>query len=85
GQLADAAFRDTLARYRQVIEVILGIFRHGYRVKAMDADALLTHIHECLTGATHRVNAPRIPAYLDALIGHHDFVGGLEPSIDGEE
>ncbi|MHB1805356.1 MAG: VirB4 family type IV secretion/conjugal transfer ATPase, partial [Acidithiobacillus ferrooxidans] len=23
--------------------------------------------------------------YLDALIGHHDFVGGLEPSIDGEE
>ncbi|MHB1579704.1 MAG: VirB4 family type IV secretion/conjugal transfer ATPase, partial [Acidithiobacillus ferrooxidans] len=32
-----------------------------------------------------RINAPRIPAYLDALIGHHDFVGGLEPSIDGEE
>ncbi|MCR0969993.1 TraG/VirB4 family ATPase, partial [Acidithiobacillus ferrooxidans] len=84
-QLADAAFRDTLARYRQVIEVLLGIFRQRYRVKAMDADALLTHIHECLTGATHRINAPRIPAYLDALIGHHDFVGGLEPSIDGEE
>jgi type IV secretion system protein VirB4 len=83
--LADAAFRDTLARYRQVIEVLLGIFRHGYRVRAMDADALLTHVHECLTGATYRVNAPRIPAYLDALIGHHDFVGGLEPSIDGEE
>jgi type IV secretion system protein VirB4 len=85
GQIVERAFRDTLDRYRQVIEVILGIFRSGYRVKALDADALLTHIHECITGNPHRVNAPRIPAYLDALLGHHDFVGGLEPSLDGEE
>ena len=79
------AFRDILARYRQMIEVIMGIFRSGYRVKAMDADGLLTHVHECLTGSPHRINAPRIPAYLDALLGHHDFVGGLEPSMDGED
>ncbi|MGC9215833.1 conjugal transfer protein TrbE [Acidithiobacillus sp.] len=79
------AFADTLARYRQTIDVILGIFRRSYRVQALDADALLTHVHECLSGSAHKVNAPRIPAYLDALIGHHDFVGGLEPAIDGEE
>lgn len=79
------AFKDTLGRYRQVMEVILGIFRSRYRVRALDADGLLTHIHECLTGAAHRINAPRIPAYLDVLIGHHDFIGGLEPAMDGEE
>ena len=82
---ADEAFRDTLSRYRQMVEVILGIFKREYRVQAMDANTLLTHIHECLTGSRHTINAPRIPAYLDALIGHHDFIGGLEPSIDGEE
>ena len=83
--LAYDDFEDLLGRYRQVLEVVIGLFRSRYRVRALDADGLLTHIHECLTGAAHRVNAPRIPAYLDALIGHHDFVGGLEPSIDGEE
>ncbi len=78
-------FTDMLARFRQMVDLILGLFRSRYRVRALDADGLLTHIHECLTGAAHRVNAPRIPAYLDALVGHHDFVGGLEPAIDGEE
>lgn len=79
------AFKDLLARYKQMMEVISGLFRSRYRVKALNADALLTHIHECLTGQKQTVNAPRIPAYLDAVLGHHDFVGGLEPSIDGEE
>lgn len=79
------AFLDLLARFRQPVDVILGLFRSRYRVRALDADGLLTHLHECLTGAKQPISAPRIPAYLDALIGHHDFVGGLEPSIDGEE
>ncbi|WP_312283494.1 conjugal transfer protein TrbE [Candidatus Igneacidithiobacillus taiwanensis] len=85
GALHDDAFADLLARFRQPVEVILGLFRSRYRVRALDADGLLTHIHECLTGAKHPINAPRIPAYLDVLVGHHDFVGGLEPAIDGEE
>nr|WP_226818778.1 conjugal transfer protein TrbE [Acidithiobacillus montserratensis] len=78
-------FKELMARFRQPMDVILGIFRRNYRVRALDADGLLTHVHECLTGQKHRVNAPHVPAYLDALVGHHDFVGGLEPSIDGEE
>ncbi|MGC9239938.1 MAG: conjugal transfer protein TrbE [Acidithiobacillus sp.] len=79
------AFRDLLARYKQMLEVVLGLFRTFYRVRALDADGLLTHVHECLTGARETIHAPKIPAYLDAVLGHHDFVGGLEPSIDDEE
>ncbi|MGE0047737.1 MAG: conjugal transfer protein TrbE [Acidithiobacillus sp.] len=77
--------KDMLGRYQQMMEVLLGVFRSGYRVQALNADGLLTHIHECLTGQGHKVNAPRVPAYLDAVLGHHDFVGGLEPALDGEE
>jgi len=85
GRAKADAFRDILARYKQMLEVVLGLFRSRYRVRALDADGLLTHIHECLTGAREPINAPSIPAYLDAVLGHHDFVGGLEPSIDDEE
>ncbi|MBU2821189.1 conjugal transfer protein TrbE, partial [Acidithiobacillus caldus] len=34
------AFRDILARYKQMLEVVLGLFRSRYRVRALDADGL---------------------------------------------
>jgi len=80
---AEEIFRDQLNKYRQTVSVLLNIIASQFKLRAMDADELLTHIHECLTGDPHKINAPRIPAYLDALIGHHDFIGGLEPSIEG--
>lgn len=77
------ALRDTFNKYQGAFETVIGILKSWYRIRALDADALLTHIHECLSGNNHKINAPRIPAYLDAVLGHHDFIGGLEPAMDG--
>ncbi|HEY1610571.1 MAG TPA: transporter, partial [Paraburkholderia sp.] len=44
-------------------------------------DELLRHLMTCLTGDDHPVNLPPVPMYLDAVLGAHDFFGGLRPRI----
>lgn len=44
-------------------------------------DDLLAHLSYCCTSEDHPVRLPRIPMYLDALIGGVDFYGGLKPRI----
>jgi len=44
-------------------------------------DELLAHLMACLTGEYHPVNLPPVPMYLDAVLGAHDFFGGLRPRI----
>ena len=44
-------------------------------------DDLLRHLTVCLTGDDHPVNLPLVPMYLDAVLGAHDFCGGLRPRI----
>jgi type IV secretion/conjugal transfer VirB4 family ATPase len=44
-------------------------------------DELLRHLMTCLTGEDHPVNLPPVPMYLDAVLGAHDFFGGLRPRI----
>ncbi|UTV80047.1 conjugal transfer protein TrbE [Acidithiobacillus sp. YTS05] len=77
-------FQDLLQQYGNALNAIGGILRQSFLVSPRDAKGLLTHYHECLTGRTHGVNPPLIPAYLDVLLGHHDFIAGLEPAVDGE-
>ncbi len=50
-------------------------------VEPLDADALLTHLHVCLTGLHHPVRTPAAGAQLDALLADQDLVGGWEPRI----
>lgn len=78
------SFDALLKKFEDTLNAALGILSQRYKVYPLGESALLTHYHECLTGQAHKVNAPEIPAYLDVLLGHHDFVGGLEPSVDGE-
>ena len=77
-------FEATIGKYRQIFENILGMFGSRCKVAPLNERDLLTHIHECLTGDRHPVNPPHVPAYLDVLVGHHDFVAGLEPQLDGQ-
>ena len=44
-------------------------------------DEFLRHLMMCLTGDDHPVNLPPVPMYLDAVLGAHDFRGGLRPRI----
>ncbi|MGH7858321.1 MAG: helicase HerA domain-containing protein, partial [Candidatus Binatia bacterium] len=38
-------------------------------------------LHTCATGLHHPVPVPRIPAYLDSILGSQDFYGGFAPRI----
>ena len=44
-------------------------------------DDLLTHLNYCVTAEDHPVARPRVPMYLDAVLGGVDFYGGLKPRV----
>jgi type IV secretion system protein VirB4 len=44
-------------------------------------DELLEHINHAVTLERHPVRLPKIPMYLDAVLGGVDFYGGLRPRI----
>ncbi|WP_226832382.1 conjugal transfer protein TrbE [Acidithiobacillus sulfurivorans] len=78
------SFDTLLKKFEDSLNMALGILSRQYAITPLDDTGLLTHYHECLTGKSHPVHAPTIPAYLDVLLGHHEFVAGLEPALDGE-
>jgi type IV secretion system protein VirB4 len=51
------------------------------RLEQMDSDRLLTHLHECVTGLTHRVRTPLHGSYLNVVLADQELVGGFEPRI----
>jgi len=76
------SFEAVIQKFEDTIEAVAGMLSQRLKVTPLDDTGLLTHIHECITGKSHPVNAPDFPVYLDTVIGHHEFVGGLEPKID---
>lgn len=50
-------------------------------LERLDADRLLTHLHECLTGLPHPVRTPPHGSYLNAVLADQELVGGFEPRI----
>lgn len=47
----------------------------------LNSNALLTHLHTCITGLHHPLHMPKIPVYLDSLLGSQDLYGGIAPKI----
>lgn len=73
-----AGVLDRFARARQVLESRLsGVLE----LERLDADGLLTHLHECLTGLTYPVRTPPHGSYLNVVLADQDLVGGFEPRI----
>jgi len=52
--------------------------------KWRDAAETLTYLHSTISPKRHPIKTPEIPAYLDAVIGGADLVGGLVPRLGGE-
>ena len=50
--------------------------------KWLDDDATLTYLQSTVSPKRHLVKTPETPAYLDAVIGGADLVGGLVPRLD---
>jgi type IV secretion/conjugal transfer VirB4 family ATPase len=47
----------------------------------LDADALCTHLHECLTGLAHPVRTPPHGSYVNVVLADQELVGGFEPRV----
>ena len=69
---------EAFAAQLQVLEQRLAGRLHLAR---LDADALCTHLHECLTGLAHPVRTPRHGSYLNVVLADQELVGGFEPRI----
>ena len=50
--------------------------------KWLSDDETLTYLHSTVSPHRHAIKTPDTPAYIDALIGGADLVGGLVPRLD---
>lgn len=78
------SFQSVIDSFSDNIKSMVGNLNRIMRVEALDDDSLLTLINSCISGESHKVNAPETPMYLDAIVGNHQLIGGIEPSIDGK-
>lgn len=51
------------------------------QIRRLDSNELVTHLHRCLTGLTHAVNAPRHGAYLNTVLASQELTGGFAPRV----
>jgi len=66
--------------FANALETIFG--RHISRMgKHGSNDKLLSYLHYCASGIHQPITLPKVPMYLDNLIGGQDFTGGMEPKI----
>src|SRR2546426_243437 len=69
---------EAFATQFQVLENRLAGRLHLAR---LDADRLLTHLHECLTGLARPVRTPHRGAYVNVVLADQELVGGFEPRV----
>jgi type IV secretion system protein VirB4 len=74
GWLALSHFQATLNNLEVALSPRLGF-------KPLSGAALITHLHECLTGLRHAVHVPPHGAYLDSVLSDQELVGGFQPTI----
>lgn len=75
------SLKEHISRFSTDLETIMNICGGSGVVVPLSSSDLLTQIHGCLTGDYHQLGVPKIPAYLDAVLGAHDVVSGFEPRI----
>lgn len=76
------SFDAVIDKFAETLNAIVSVLANTFQIVPLDDDAFLTLIHECISGETHKLNAPDIPMYLDTVVGNHELVAGLEPQID---
>src|SRR2546421_290218 len=69
---------EAFGTQRQVLEQRL---TGRLQLARLDADALLTHLHACLTGLAHPVRTPPRGSYLNVVLADQDLVGGFAPRV----
>ena len=70
------SFRRNLAELEDALGNRLSVSR-------MTSEDLLSFLHLCVTGISQPLRVPRVPMYLDALLGSQDLFGGFKPRVGG--
>ncbi|WP_425409993.1 conjugal transfer protein TrbE [Hyphococcus sp.] len=50
-------------------------------IEPLSDSETLSYLHSCVSAKRHRIAAPEIPVFLDAILADEPFTGGLEPMI----
>jgi len=83
--IEELAGRDHLARFISETDKALDLFASVLpSAEFLTDDETLTYLQSTVSPKRHPVRAPETPAYLDAILGGTDLVGGLEPVLGGE-
>lgn len=83
-------FRSVLAEMEDTLSSSLRLRRLGERRESdgrggeIVYDDLLAYLTLCVTANDHPVRQPKVPMFLDALLGSVDFYGGLKPRVGGK-
>ncbi len=72
-----------LGGYRRALDALRDRLASRLVLEPLGADALMTHLHECLTGLSHPVRMPPGGAYLNLALATQELVGGFEQTIGG--
>lgn len=75
----DAEYALILDRFWGYLRELENRFPSAIKLERMDADALLTHLHTCLTGKHHPVRVPEDASDLTRVLVEEDLWGGFEP------
>lgn len=81
---AERSLDEHARKFAGEVDNVAAVFAGYCRVAPLDSSALLSHIHGCISGDFHRLGVPRVPAFLDGVLGSHELLGGFRPAIDGK-
>ena len=77
-----AGWRERLLVFQQQAERTFDLLATALSEIAPLSDGeTLTYLHSCISSRRHKVSAPEIPVFLDAILADEPFTGGLEPMI----
>ena len=76
---ADVEYALLLDRFWGYLRELEARFPAAIRMERLDADALLTHLHTCLTGKHHLVRVPEDASDLTRVLVEDNLWGGFEP------
>lgn len=77
----EADWTTILAQFEGELAELRDRLRGRLQMERLDDEALLRHLHACLTGMHHPVRVPEDGAYLNVVLADQDLVGGFEPRI----
>ena len=70
-----------LASFGEAVAALERRFSARLAVERLGSDALVTHLHRCLTSLDHPVVAPPHGAYLNTVLASQELLGGFAPRI----